>query len=175
MRLLRISIESLSLRFSFPDMMESICDLGNDDVVRVCSAIFEVLGADDVLRTINLTQTNYLKKPARKCSNKFVTVDDNVLRMNALKCLILQEDFVTSPIHIVADPRERGSAFVISGESQVYARITKIGGLLHPLGPKEVQLRSDSNRGSGSDAWLTRPIPSRRRSRANRTRRLVWS
>jgi len=48
-----------TLRFNVVDSMRSICDLGTDDVLRLCSAVLDVLDTEGCLER-ELTQMNYL-------------------------------------------------------------------------------------------------------------------
>ena len=157
-------------------MMESICRLGSEDIFRLCSAIFDVLSTGDSLKML-ITQTNFVRKTSSKCLKKYVIADNGELqKVNALKCSIEKEDEDITPIYALADPRERGSAFVLNtnemGDLKLHARVIKIGALLYPFGPKEVKLHTDpinespstaqfrgsiTGRASGSDKRRKRP------------------
>ena len=67
------------------------------------------------------------------------------IRTLVLRCTIIHEDKTPStPCYALADSRERGAVFVFlpkkdQDKLELYARVTKIGALLNPVGPKEVK------------------------------------
>ena len=150
-------------------MMESICDLGNDDILRACSAILEVLSADDEMVGIYITQTNYLRRHSRNCLSKPIIVNGGSHLIHALKCSVLRDDVMFTPIYAVADPRERGSAFVLvmdeNNRYKLYNRVSKIGALLFPLRSKGVKLRSDGDSNAQSKERIRGQTSSRQKQK----------
>ena len=61
-----------------------------------------------------------------------------------LRCSVIEQAATSIPFYLMVDCRERGAVFVFraaSGENlKLHARVTKIGAILYPQGPKEVQI-----------------------------------
>ena len=129
-------------------MMESVCDLGTDDVMRLCSAIFDAVDVRANLKNY-LTGANYLPRHPRRCLVKNVVVRDKLKTTNALRCSILHRETTLTLFYALADTREKGAIFVFTEDSKgrlvLYVRVAKIGALLSPMGPKEVKLQKDKN------------------------------
>ena len=123
-------------------MMESICDLIPSDILRLCSAVI-----DAVNRKTNLKQTYHLFNEKDPCLLQPVEDREQPVWTNMLRCSVIDRVSKSTPFYLMADCRERGAVFVFlaaSGEKmKLHTRVTKIGAILNPQGPNEVQICTD--------------------------------
>lgn len=118
--------------------MKSICNLKTDDRLRLCSAIFDVLGTEKNLRN----DVNYVSQ-AQECVKRTVKETGKFM---ASTLILPCANFGTSrsrtssmEFFVLADTRELGAVFVFIadriGRLELHARVTKIGALLNPSDP----------------------------------------
>lgn len=119
--------------------MKLVCDFGLDDRLRLCSAVFDALSRAETLEGNNEQQ--HFVRHDQGCVQKLVKIKETETAVKLLPCRFTTSNRDWVPFHVLADARKDGAVFAFFEENDgilhLHARITQIGVLLDPVGPKE--------------------------------------